>query len=116
MDRIRQFADHSVRRAAGLGLLGIALVVVALHADRALAMHALAFLLTLEAATLYGLGLRAGRVPYRGRELFVPMDSQAENRARRHLGEVMRETYMAYARRLIGPAIAAWVVDLGLRL
>ena len=46
MDRIRYFADISVRRAAGLGLVGIALVVAALHFDRTLAMHALAALLT----------------------------------------------------------------------
>lgn len=38
MDRIRHYADISVRRAAGLGLVGIALVVAALHFDRTLAM------------------------------------------------------------------------------
>lgn len=116
MDRIRQLADHSVRRAAGLGLLAIALVVGALHDDRSASLHALAVLLSMEAATLYLLGLRAGRVPYRTRMLFVSLDAASDDRARRFMGQVMREAYLAYARRLLGPALAAWVVDFGMRL
>lgn len=119
MDRIRQFADLSVRRAAGFGLLAIALVVLALHFDRPLAMHALAVLLTIEAVTLYFCGLRAERVPCQRREIWLLMDGQhglGENRVQRLISEIMRETFMAYARRMAGPALAAWVVDFGMRL
>lgn len=116
MDRIRHFADMNVRRAAGFGLLAIALVVLALHADRPLAMHALAFLLTIEAITLYGFGLRNGWVPRRHREIWLPMDGMGEKRVQRMVSEIMRETFRAYARRMAGPAAAAWVVDLGMRL
>lgn len=119
MDRIRYFADLSVRRAAGLGLLGIALVVAALHFDRPLAMHALAVLLTLEALTLFGMAHRSHRVPCQRREVWALMEGQhgmGDNRVQRIISEIMRETFLAYARRLAGPAAAAWVLDLGLRL
>ncbi len=119
MDRIRYFADISVRRAAGLGLVGIALVVAALHFDRTLAMHALAALLTLEALALYQLSRRAHRVPCERREVWLLIDGQhglGDNRVQRVISEIMRDTYLAYARRLAGPAAAAWVVDAGLRL
>lgn len=119
MDRIRQFADFSVRRAAGFGLLAIALIVLALHFDRSLAMHALAVLLTIEAVTLYFCGRRADRVPCQHREIWLLLDGQhgmGEKRVQRIISEIMRETFMAYARRLSGPALAAWVVDFGVRL
>jgi hypothetical protein len=119
MDRIRYFADLSVRRAAGLGLTAIALVVLALHFDRALAMHALAVLLTLEVLALFQLGRRAHRVPCERREVWVLMDGDhgmSENKVQRIISEIMRETFLAYANRLAGPAVAAWVVDLGMRL
>lgn len=119
MDRIRQFADLSVRRAAGFGLLAIALVVLVLHSDRPLAMHALAALLTIEAITLYFCGLRAEKVPCRRREIWLLMEGQhgmGENRVQRIISQIMRETFMAYARRMAGPAAGAWVVDLGMRL
>lgn len=119
MDRIRYFADLSVRRAAGLGLLGIALVVAALHFDRPLAMHALAVLLTLEALTLFCLSRRAHRVPCQRREVWALLDGQhgmGDSRVQRIISEIMRETFLAYARRLAGPAAAAWVFDLGMRL
>lgn len=119
MDRIRYFADLSVRRAAGLGLMGIALVVMALHFDRTLSMHALAGLLTLEALALYQMGRRAHRVPYERREVWLLIDGEhgmRENRVQQIISEIMRETFLTYARRLAGPAAAAWVVDLGLRL
>lgn len=119
MDRIRYFADLSVRRAAGLGLLGIALVVAALHFDRQLAMHALAALLTLETLTLFQLGRRAHRVPCQRREVWAMLEGRhgmRDNRVQQIISEIMRETYLSYARRLAGPAAAAWVVDFGLRL
>lgn len=119
MDRIRHFADLSVRRAAGLGLLAIALIVLMLHSDRSLSMHALAGLLTLEAVTLFELGRRAHRVPCQRRQVWVLLEDRHgmnENRLQRLISEVMRETFQAYARRLAGPAVAAWVVDLGLQL
>ena len=118
MDRIRYFADLSVRRAAGLGLLGIALVVAALHFDQALAMHALAVLLTLEALTLFGMARRAHRVPHQRREVWALLDGQhgMGDRVQRIISEIMRETFLAYARRLAGPAAAAWVLDFGMRL
>ncbi|HTH18142.1 MAG TPA: hypothetical protein VL974_15905 [Magnetospirillum sp.] len=119
MDRIRYFADLSVRRAAGLGLLGIALVVMALHFDRTLSMHALAGLLTLEALALYGLSRHAHRVPCERRELWLLIDGEhgmRENRVQQIISEIMRETFQSYALRLAGPAVAAWVLDLGMRL
>lgn len=118
MDRIRYFADLSVRRAAGLGLMGIALVVLALHFDRSLALHALAALLSLEALALYLQGRRAHRVPCDRREVWVMLDGQhgmRDSRVQHIISDIMRETFLAYARRLAGPAAAAWVLDLGLR-
>lgn len=119
MDRIRYFADLSVRRAAGLGLMGIALVVLALHFDRTLAMHALAALLSLEVLALFQMGRRAHRVPCQRREVWALLEGEhgmGDNKVQRIISEIMRETFQAYARRLAGPAAAAWVFDLGMRL
>lgn len=118
MDRIRYFADLSVRRGAGLGLVAIALVVMALHFDRLLAMHALAILLTFEAGLLFLLSRRAHHVPYQRREVFALMDGEhgMGDRVQRVVSEIMRETFLAYGRRLVGPVAAAWVLDVGISI
>lgn len=118
MDRIRYFADISVRRGAGLGLMAIALTVAAFHFDTALALHVLALLLTAEAAALFGLSRWAHRVPCHRREVWVLLEGQhgMGDRIQRVIDDIMRETFHAYGRRLLGPVIAAWVVDLGVRV
>lgn len=118
MDRIRYLADLSVRRGAGLGLVAIALVVMALHYDIALALNALAVLLTVEAATLFLLGMRSHRVPCQRREVWAMMDGEhgMGDRVQRVISEIMRETFRAYGGRLVGPVLAAWVLDVGLAL
>lgn len=118
MDRIRYFADLSVRRGSGLGLVAIGLVVMALHFDLHLAMHALALLLTFEAAALFLLSFRAHSVPFQRREVWALMEGEhgMGDRVQRVVNEVMRETFLAYARRLAGPVVAAWVVDIGLTI
>lgn len=119
MDRIQYFADLSVRRAAGFGLLAIALVALGLSFEPELAMRASAILLSLEAAILWQLGQRSHRVHYKRREVWLMLDGKhgmQENRLQEIISEVMAQTYRTQAQRLAGPAVAAWIVDLGMRL
>lgn len=119
MERIRYFAEISVRRAAGFGLLTIALVAIALSADPAMALRATAILLTLEAALLWHGGQASGRIDYKRREVWLLLDGKhglPENRAQEVISRIMAETLRAYAKRLAGPAATAWIVDLGNRL
>ncbi len=116
MDRIRDEAEQSARRLTGLGLLVIAVVIGALHSDRSLAMHALAVLLTLEVLTLFQLSRNTDRLAHRIRTGAVPLylDDRQKDRHHRLRSEALRDTLRIQARRLCGPALAAWVVDMGL--
>lgn len=120
MDRIRYFAELSVRRATGFGLLAIGLVAVGLSFDPALAARATAILLTLEAAILWRFSLRSDVTPFRRREVWLLLDGEhglgCDRRAQRVISEVMRETFDAWSRRLAGPAAACWTFDLAVRL
>lgn len=118
MDRIRYFAEMSVRRAAGFGLLAIGLVVVACGYDPPLALRVLAILLSVEALVLYHCSLGSHRVPCRRREVWLLLDGRPGmgDRAQDVISRIMAETFAAYARRLAGPAAAAWIADLGFRL
>lgn len=119
MDRIRYFAQMSVRRAVGFGLLAIGLIAVGLSFDPALALRAVAILLSIEALVLVHCALRAGRVPYRRREIWLLLDGKPglhDSRIQPVIDQVMAETFLAFAKRLAGPAAAAWVFDLGNRL
>lgn len=120
MDRIRYFAEMSVRRAAGFGLLAIGLIAVALSFDPALAVRATAILLTLESAILWRFSLRSDRVPFTRREVWLLLDRKHgmgdDRHAQRVISQVMRDTFDTASRRLAGPAAACWVFDLGARL
>lgn len=74
MDRIRYFADVSVKRAVSFGLLGIFTVFIGLSHDWLLAFRAAAILLSLLAVVLLHCAWRAPRKDYRRREVWLLLD------------------------------------------
>lgn len=119
MDRIRYFAEISVRRAVGFGLLAIATIAVGLSADPEIALRATAILLSLEAAILVNCALGTGRVPYKRREIWLLLDKSHglhESMAQQAISDAMRTAQLIYAKRLAGPAAFCWMIDLGNRL
>lgn len=115
MDRIRYFADLSVKRACGFGLLATVTVVVGLSADPALAIRSAAILLTFHVVVLLNMAWRAPRTSYRHREVWLLLDRQhglPEERAHEVISGVMRDTFLAYGERFAWGAAGCWLLGL----
>lgn len=113
MDRIRYFADVSVKRAVGFGLLAIFTVFIGLSAEWLMAFRAAAILLSLLAAILLHCAWRADRKDYRRREVWVLLDQWhglPEHRAHHAISNIMRETFLRYAEHGAWAAAALWLI------
>lgn len=113
MDRIRYFADISVKRAVSFGLLGIFTVFIGLSHNWLLAFRAAAILLSLLAVVLLHCAWRAPRKDYRRREVWMLLDQWhglPEHRAHHAISAVMRETFLRYAERGAWAAAALWMI------
>jgi hypothetical protein len=111
MDRIRAYADFSVRRAVFLGLLAIATITATLVKGPEHSLRAIALLLSLEAAMLWQMSRMGLGWVGRMRAVWTLSDPADRPRAERLLRQVMAETLAAWARRVAGAAAAVWVVD-----
>lgn len=119
MERIRQCAEVSVRRACAFGLLAIATTMVGFSSDFSLALRAGAILLMLMAAILCVSGIRAERKPYKHREVWLLMERShglPEPRAQETISRVMRELFYSYAKMAAISAAALWSLDFLARL
>lgn len=113
MDRIRYFAELSVRRAVGFAGLAIFTVFIGLSSDWLLAFRSAAILLSLLSAALLHCAWRAHRKDYRRREIWIMLDQWhglPEQRAHHTISAVMRETFLRYAERGAWAATALWLV------
>jgi hypothetical protein len=109
IDRIRQFAELSVRRACGFAALAIVTLMVGLSADPVVALKAGAVSSTLLGVVLFFKSIRSQQTDYRRTELWILLDRRhdlPEAHAPRVIGEVLREVYLRYAE------LAAWVAFL----
>jgi hypothetical protein len=109
IDRIRQCAELSVKRACGFASLAIATFMVGLSAHPLTALRAGAVSCTLLGVVLFYRALRAKDTNYRSTELWVLLDRRhdlPEAHAPEIIGGVLREVYLRYAE------LAAWVAFL----
>lgn len=119
MDQIRRCAELSVGRACAFALLAISTFTFGLSGEPLLALRAGAIGLSLQAVVLWYLAQSADRVPYRRRELWLMLGRRhdlPEERAHGVISNIVRDVYLAYARRFGVPALACWAVDLGGRI
>lgn len=113
MERIRYFADLSVKRAIGFALLGIGTVFIGMSHDWLLAFRAAAILISLMTAILLFCALRAHLKDYRRREVWILLDQWhglPEHRAHQTISMVMRETFLRYAEHGAWTASALWLI------
>ena len=109
IDRIRQLAELSVRRACGFAALAIVTFMVGLSADPIVALKAGAVSSTLLGFVLFIKSIRSQQTDYRRTELWILLDRRhdlPEAHAARVITGVLREVYLRYAE------LAAWVAFL----
>jgi hypothetical protein len=118
-DRIRELALVSIGRACLFGLLGIATFMFALLAWPGLAMRSGAVMFLVTSAILM---LKAAQAPtrnYRRTEVWLLLGKQhdlPETRAQAIFGEVLRSTYVQFARITATASVSLWIADVGIRL
>ena len=118
-ERIREMAMVSVGRACLFGLLAIATFMFALLAWPGLALRSGAILFLVTSAILM---LKAAQAPtrnYRRTEVWLLLGKQhdlPEARAQAIFGEVLRSTYVQFARITAATAVVLWSADVGIGL
>lgn len=114
MDRIRYYADLSVRRALGFAGLALITVMMGLSYDPLTALRVAAVLLGLAAAVLVYKARNAIHRNYRRTELWILLDRDIEvpeHRAQQVIGTVLHDTYRHYAGYAVVAAVAVWLVS-----
>ena len=118
-DRIRELAVVSIGRACLFGLLAIITFMFALLAWPGLALRSGAILFLVTSAILL---LKAAEAPtrnYRRTEVWLLLGKQhdlPEARAQAIFGEVLRSTYVQFARITAVTSVVLWIADVGIRL
>jgi hypothetical protein len=119
MERLRYFADVSIRRGCSFGLLAIATAVVGMSSDMKLAAKAAAIGMSLMTAILL---LKAHQAPtrsYKRTELWILIDRRHDfpaERTQQVLGNLLRERYLRHAEIAGIGALALWAVSFVLHL
>jgi hypothetical protein len=119
MERIRYFADQSIRRACGFGFLAIATGMVALYWDMAVAFKLGATGVSFMVAILLWKAYDAGSRRYKHTETYLLMDKRhdiPEERAQQVFANILRERYLWHATTTSIAATAMWAVTFVLQL
>ena len=119
MNRIRYFADLSIRRACGFGFLAVATMMVGTASNFHLAMRMGAIGVTFMLLVLVMKGLRAPGRRYRDTELWLLLDRKhglPESRAQSVMGGILRERYLWHATWTACAAALLWVLAFLTRL
>ncbi len=119
MDRIRYFADQSIRRACGFGFLAIATGMVALYWDMAVSFKLGATSITFMVGVLLWKAYDAGSRRYQHTEVYLLMDKRhdlPEERAQQVFGNILRERYLWHATVTSIAAVAMWAMTFVLQL
>ena len=115
MERIRHFADLSIRRGCGFGLLAIVTAMVGMASNMALAVKLGAICVTLMCAVLVIKAMRAPTRDYRRTEVWIMLEKRhelPEGRAQQVFGNILRDRYMWHATLTAGAAILMWTIFL----
>jgi hypothetical protein len=117
MEAIITAANVSVGRACGFAGLGIFCLMFGLSFEPALAARAGGVLCAILAAVLFLYALRAPIRPYKRTELWTILqkaDRPPAAVAQKIIGEILRETYLRFARQTAILSAALWVAALAL--
>ncbi|MBM3486296.1 MAG: hypothetical protein FJX67_06640 [Alphaproteobacteria bacterium] len=120
MDRVRLYADISIRRGCGFGVLAIACAMAGVAHDAALAIRGGAIMVMIMWVILLVKGLRAPVRNYRDAELWILLDKRLDDvpreRTQQVIGTALRERYLWHAHVTAGVAAAMWITTFALRL
>lgn len=111
ISRIRRFAEISIGRATGFGLLAIATTSFGLIGWPVLAFKLAAVSLTLAATILTLKGEWAPGTPYKRTEVWLLLERRhdlPEPHAQRVIGNILRDTYRRFAFYAGAGAVACW--------
>jgi hypothetical protein len=113
MDRIRHFADISIRRGCGFGFIAIGTAMVGMAWDVPLAIKSGAVLVSFMAGFLWWKSYQAPTRDYRDTEVFLLMERRhefPEARAQQVFGNVLRECYLRHATYIAALAVVLWAI------
>jgi hypothetical protein len=119
MERIRYFADLSIRRGCSFGLLAIATSVIGMASDMKLATRAAAIWMSLMAAILLLKALQAPKRSYKRTELWILIEKRhefPEQRAQQVFGNILRDRYVWHAEVAAIGAVLLWLLSFVLLL
>jgi hypothetical protein len=119
VDRIRHFADLSIRRACGFGFIAIVTAMVGTAWSTPLAVKMGAIGVTLMGAILLYKALRAPGRAYKSTEVWLLLEKHhdlPEPRAQQMFGAILRERYLWHATRVALVALVLWLLVFGLAL
>ena len=118
VERIKLYADLSIRRGCGFALLGIATFMVGMSSDAVLAFRSGAIMVSIVLATLLLKGMRAPTRSYKKTEVWILLDKRhdlPEPRAQQVFGTILRERYFWHAEVAALAALGLWIITFGLR-
>lgn len=119
MERIREYADISIRRACGFGFLAIATAMVGTCSNILLSAEIGARSLTLMTAILVLKAVRAPSRSYKRTEVWTMLNRRhdlPEDRAQQVFGNILRERYMWHATVAASIAALLWCLTFAIRL
>jgi hypothetical protein len=119
MERLRYFADLSIRRGCSFGLLAIGTAVIGMASDMGLATRGAAIGMSLMAAILLLKAMQARTRSYKRTELWILIDKRhefPETRAQQLFGNILRERYIWHAEVAAAGAALLWLLSFMLQL
>jgi hypothetical protein len=117
-DQIRNLAHYSVARGCLFGMLGIVTFMMGMIGWPDLALRAGAILFLLTAAILMLKAIQAPTRSYRRTEVWILLGKKhdlPEMRAQAVFGQVLRETYLKFARLTMTASVVLWIAEVSLR-
>lgn len=115
----REFADTSIRRGCGFGLIAVFTAMIGFSGDPYLAIRFGAFMVTLAAVILLWRGQGAPRRNYRDTEVWLMVKGRVSDapalpkeRMQRLIGHALADSYFWHARIVAYIALTMWVVAL----
>jgi hypothetical protein len=117
MDRIRESADHTIRRGCGFAILAITMTMLGASQTPLLAIRVGAVFVTLMVVVLLLKAANAPRRPYRQTEAWILLRREhglPEERAQGVIGQILRDRYLWHAQ--VAGYIATFMWAMGLLL
>ncbi len=115
LDQIRYFADLSIRRACGFGMIAIGTATMGASFDALLALKLAAICVSAMGAILLVKAMQAPTRNYKHTEVWIMLDKRhglPEERAQQVFGNILRDRYLWHAQLTGAGAGALWLAAL----